>query len=107
MHKIRGAAGAELARGAGRAGGIEADGNHVVKAQAGFLGGEFKAIGDLLQANARALFGERRVFAQTLDQKRFITVEQCVVDRGSTQIDSRYSWHSSVPSLLNGDHWLG
>ncbi len=84
VHKIRGTPRAELACGAGRTGSIEADGDNLVKAQAGFLGGEFEAVGDLLQADIGALLREGGVLAQTLHQKLFIAIEQCVVDRGST-----------------------
>ena len=75
MDEIGGTLGAEDPGSAGRTRRIEAHGNDVGKRDAGLARGDCKAIFDLLEADIRPLFGEGRMFAQTLDEKLFFPVD--------------------------------
>jgi hypothetical protein len=83
MDKVCGTSGAELARGAGGAGSVEADGDHVVEKDTGFLSCDPEAIRDLLQTNIRPLPGQSWMLEQALDQEPLLLVQQSVVDSGS------------------------
>ena len=94
MNKVGGASSAELACGAGGAGGVEADGDYVVEKDARFFGGEFQSVCDLLQADVGSLFCECGMLEEPLDEELFLLVQQGVVDGGSAQIDSGHDLHN-------------
>lgn len=97
MNKVGGTSGAELASGAGGAGGIETQGDDVVESDTGATGGDLETISDLLKADVGALFGESGMLAETFDEKPFLLVEKGVVDRGSPEIDTGNDGHENSP----------
>ena len=59
--------------------------------------GNRQAVRNLLQANLRALFRQRRVLAKPLDQKSFLLVHQRVVHRRTAQVHSGHYLHVCSP----------
>src|SRR5271155_514677 len=101
MHKISGTARTELACRAGRAGSVEADGNHVGEENAGAFGGNLETIGNLAKADLRSLLGKRGMLAQTFDEKALLLIHQRIVDGRSAKIDTCYDWHAVSPVLFD------
>ena len=48
-----------------------------------------EAVGNLLQADVRALLGPRRMLAQALDQPALVVVDERVVDGRAAEINPR------------------
>ncbi len=88
MDEIGGTAGAEQARGAGRAWGVEADGGDVVGGDAGCVEGDLEAVFNLGEADGGALSGHGRVFAEAFNEEFRVFAEEGVVDGGSAEIDA-------------------
>ena len=71
------------------------------KRNAGEFRGDFQAVFDLLEADFRALLGERRVLAEAFDQELFVSRHQGVVDGGPAEVDSGYDFHVWLLQVLN------
>ena len=71
MHKIGGTTGAKLARGAGRPGRVQSDGNNVINRNSCQIGCDLQTVGDLLETDLRSLFRESRMLAQLLNEETF------------------------------------
>ena len=93
MHEVCGALGAEFPRGARRPGRVEAHGHNFRHLHANAARGNLQAIFNLLQTYFGPLLGERRMLAQTINQKLFVAIHQRVIDSGSAQIDSGNNFH--------------
>jgi hypothetical protein len=65
VHEVRGAFGAEYARRAGRARGVETGDNYIGIAQSDLGDGSFQTVHDLLEADCGPLLGSGGIFAQT------------------------------------------
>jgi hypothetical protein len=91
MHEVGGSARTENSRGAGRSRSVEAHRNNLRGQNAGFFECDLQSIGDLLQANGRALARPRGILAKTLDKKLFLRTQERIIDGGSAKVDSGYS----------------
>ena len=87
MDEVGGAAAAEHAAGAGRAGRVEAGGHEFVEAHTGSLGGRRQPGGDLVEADGGPFDAPGRVLAEAVDQELPPLVEKRVVDRRPAQVD--------------------
>ena len=96
MHKVGGTARAEHTRSACRAGRIQSDRDDVGESDASFVRRDLETIGDLLQANVRTLFRQRRMFTQSVNEKVPLLIDDRIVDGGSAQIHSGYDFHGIV-----------
>lgn len=104
VDEVGGAACAEDALGAGRAGGVETDDGDIGEAGSGARKGNGKAVGDLLHADGGAFLGAGGVFAETVDEELFAGGEEGVVDRRAAEVDTGHKLLAhSVTSLL---HWM-
>ena len=101
MNKVRGTSGTELARRAGRARSIQADGHHVREMNTCSLGGNLETIRYLAEADFRSLLCKRWMLTQSVDEKLLVPVHQRIVDRSSAKIDSGYDCHVYSPVLLS------
>src|ERR1700686_1270343 len=97
MHKVRGTSRAELARGTGRSGSVETDGDYVVKGNARKIRGDLETIRDLLETDLWSLLRKRRMLAQPLDEKLFFPIHQRIVNGGSAKIHASYHFHGLCP----------
>ena len=106
VDEVGGAFGAKDAVGASGAGGVEADYFDVKKGDAGVVGGELEAVGDLLEADGRAFAGESGVFEQGVDEEVGVAVQEGVVNGGSAEVDSSREFHMLRVGDLGGGSQL-
>ena len=83
MHEVGRAAPAEHARGAGRAGSVEADGDDISHANIGVGSRQRQSVGDLREADVGTLDAAGGMLAESVDQEFPPLVQERVVDGGA------------------------
>jgi hypothetical protein len=79
---------AEDPGGTGGAGSVETYGHDFAERYAGFIGGDFEAVGNLRETDVGTFTGAGGMLAEAFDEEMFVSVDEGVVDGGSAKIDS-------------------